>query len=60
MKRQKSPCIDVCEFKGPKGWCIGCGRTEEESKKWKVMKPYAKNALEKELKKRMNKINSND
>ena len=29
-KRKKSPCIDVCDFSGTKGWCRGCGRTREE------------------------------
>lgn len=56
MKRNQSPCIDVCEFSGPKGWCLGCGRTREECNEWKSMKPYAKNILVKELKKRMVKI----
>jgi len=37
MKRQKSPCIDICEFSGPKGWCIGCGRTRGECRKWKTL-----------------------
>ncbi|EOD78296.1 hypothetical protein D515_03079 [Grimontia indica] len=56
MKRNQSPCIDVCDFSGPKGWCLGCGRTREECQKWKGMKPYDKNALQKELKKRMSKL----
>ncbi|QMU60820.1 MAG: DUF1289 domain-containing protein [Gammaproteobacteria bacterium] len=58
MKRQKNPCIDVCEFTGPKGWCIGCGRTQQECDKWKTMKPYARNTLDKELQRRMSKIKS--
>jgi len=53
MKRQKSPCIDKCVFNGPKGWCTACGRTLEEWKKWKKMKPYDRNILENDLKKRM-------
>ncbi|WP_028021541.1 DUF1289 domain-containing protein [Enterovibrio calviensis] len=56
MKRNQSPCIDVCDFSDPKGWCLGCGRTREECQKWKAMKPYDKNILQKELKKRMSKI----
>ena len=56
MKRKKSPCIDVCKFTGPKGWCLGCGRTEHECNQWKTMKPYARNALEKELQRRMAKM----
>ncbi|MCG6873163.1 MAG: DUF1289 domain-containing protein [Gammaproteobacteria bacterium] len=56
MKRQKSPCVDVCDFSGPKGWCLGCGRTRQESQNWKTMKRYARNILEKDLKRRMSKI----
>ncbi|WP_412564812.1 DUF1289 domain-containing protein [Thalassobius sp. MITS945101] len=56
MKKRKSPCIDVCEFTGPSGWCLGCGRTREECVRWKKMKPYEANIIEKELKIRMNKL----
>ena len=55
-KRHRSPCIDVCQFSGPKGWCIGCARTREECQDWKAMKPFVRKALEKELKKRMSRI----
>lgn len=57
MKKQKSPCIDVCDFSGTKGWCTGCGRTREECQKWKTMKPYALNNMHKELRKRMPQMN---
>ncbi len=53
MKRYKSPCIDKCDFSGPKGWCLACARTLKECKEWKKMKPYDKNILENTLKKRM-------
>ena len=53
MKQRKSPCIDICNFTGPKGWCIGCGRTKEESRKWRNLKPYDKIKILKNLKKRM-------
>lgn len=56
MKRNQSPCINVCEFLGPKGWCLGCGRTRQECQKWKTMKPYDRNILQKELHKRMSQI----
>ncbi|MBU2896740.1 DUF1289 domain-containing protein [Vibrio hepatarius] len=55
-KQKKSPCIDICEFSGPKGWCVGCGRSREECQKWKVMKPYALSLLQNELSKRMAKM----
>jgi len=56
MKRHQSPCVDVCEFSGPKGWCFGCGRTRQECQNWKSMKPYARSILKKELNKRMSQI----
>ena len=59
MKKQKSPCINLCEFSHSKGWCIGCGRTRKECQIWKTMKPYAIKNLEKELKRRMLQIKSN-
>ena len=55
-KRKKSPCIDVCDFSGTKGWCRGCGRTREEVRSWKTLKPYKLNVLEKELGRRMEKL----
>ncbi|MBL6738001.1 MAG: DUF1289 domain-containing protein [Litoricola sp.] len=56
MKRHKSPCIDICDFSGPKGWCQGCGRTRKECGEWKAMKPYARNNLQKELQRRIRLI----
>tara|TARA_B100000989_G_scaffold98796_1_gene72082 strand:- start:19 stop:192 length:174 start_codon:yes stop_codon:yes gene_type:complete len=56
MKNNKSPCIDICKFSGPKGWCLGCGRTKEECRKWKSLKPYDLKILQKHLKKRMKVI----
>ncbi|MBF9003190.1 MULTISPECIES: DUF1289 domain-containing protein [Vibrio] len=56
MKKAKSPCIDICDFSAPNGWCVGCGRTREECSNWKKMKPYALNILRKELPKRMSQI----
>ncbi|WP_435249189.1 DUF1289 domain-containing protein [Vibrio sp. nBUS_14] len=56
MKKQKSPCIDMCDFSNSKGWCLGCGRTREECKAWKSMKPYAINTLKKELIKRKSQM----
>ncbi len=55
-KRHPSPCIDVCKFAGPNGWCLGCGRTLKECNKWQAMKPYARNALERDLQRRMSKM----
>jgi predicted Fe-S protein YdhL (DUF1289 family) len=56
MKPKKSPCINTCDFSHEKGWCSGCGRTQQECNKWKNMKSYDKNCLSKELPKRLNLI----
>ncbi|MFT2112053.1 DUF1289 domain-containing protein [Marinomonas sp. 2405UD68-3] len=56
MKRQKSPCINTCDFSHYKGWCVGCGRTRQECNKWKSMKPYDKKFLQKERQTRLNLI----
>jgi len=57
MKTPKSPCINVCQFAGANGWCTGCGRTREECRQWKNLKPYKKQTLQKELEKRISKTN---
>ena len=59
MKRSKSPCIDVCQFTGPNKWCLGCGRTIEECKDWKRMKPYEQKILINNLQKRMSQMKEN-
>ena len=55
-KRKKSPCTDVCKYQGPKGWCLACGLTSKESKSWKAMKPYDRNALLKKLQRRQSEL----
>ena len=30
-----SPCISICKSAPQTGYCYGCGRTENEKKKWK-------------------------
>ena len=49
MKSKKSPCIDICKFMGKNEWCLGCGRTKIEVRKWKNLKPYHIQTLEKQL-----------
>ena len=49
MKKQKSPCIDICKFIGPNGWCLGCARTRDEARKWKKLKPYDIKIMHKNL-----------
>ena len=31
-----SPCISICKTDPITGFCYGCGRTNEEKKKWKL------------------------
>ena len=31
-----SPCISICKTDPVTGFCYGCGRTNEEKKKWKL------------------------
>ncbi len=30
-----NPCISICRTDPVTGYCYGCGRTEEDKKKWK-------------------------
>jgi predicted Fe-S protein YdhL (DUF1289 family) len=30
-----SPCIDVCRYDEATGWCLGCGMSKREKKRWK-------------------------
>ena len=53
VKRKNSPCIDICQFSGKNGWCKGCGRTREEARKWRSMKPFAKTAILRDLTRRI-------
>jgi len=55
-KGKKSPCIDVCKYLGPKGWCVACGLTSKESRTWKSMKPYDRNILLKQLQRRRSEL----
>ena len=56
MKSNQSPCIHVCDFSGPNGWCKGCGRTKKECFDWKKMSIYNKKKLKKKLDKRLQQL----
>ena len=58
MKSKKSQCIDIGKFTSKNGWCLGCGRTKIEARKWKNLKPYDIKTLEKQLQKRLSIIKS--
>ena len=59
MKKQKSPCIDICKCTGPNGLCLGCARTREEARKWKKFKPFDIKIMKKTLQRRMKTIKNN-
>ena len=40
LKSVPSPCTGICKVDEVLGWCLGCGRTEEEVAEW----PSAGNA----------------
>ena len=52
-KKNKSPCSDICDFSGPHGWCVGCGRTRKECDKWKKLCSYDIKMIKKQLKRRL-------
>ena len=58
MIEYHSPCIGECELKD--NTCIGCGRTLDECKKWKKLKPFAITRLRKDLEKRMTILNGEE
>ena len=59
-KGKKSPCIDVCTYRGPKNWCTACGLTPKESKGWKSMKPFGQAKLLKALQRRRETMKQRD
>ena len=48
-----SPCMDVCKFEGANGWCIGCGRTLPECRKWRTLPRREQQAMLATFRKRM-------
>ena len=54
-KGKKDPCVLVCRYRGPNGWCVACGLTALESRRWWKMKPYEQTKLLKELEQRLTK-----
>lgn len=41
----KSPCIDLCKFDGKTGFCLGCLRTLDESRRWKAMSDHRRHQI---------------
>jgi predicted Fe-S protein YdhL (DUF1289 family) len=49
MEKPHNPCNEYCDFAGPNGWCLSCGRTRAECDKWWKMKPQDAHRLLDEL-----------
>lgn len=54
--KKDDPCIAVCEFDGRTGWCLGCGRTIPEIRAWRRMTPYRRDALARDLFRRVEQL----
>ncbi|MEC5162883.1 uncharacterized protein ACFDR9_003628 [Janthinobacterium sp. CG_23.3] len=52
----KSPCIELCAFDGPTGFCLGCTRTLEEARAWKKMTDFKRHQIINDSARRKKKI----
>ena len=52
----QSPCIELCQFDGKTGLCLGCLRTQSECREWKKMKPYRRHEILRERPRREVKL----
>lgn len=52
----KSPCVEICRFDRATGWCIGCGRTLDGTRKWRKMPRPKLLGISAELPRRLNKL----
>ena len=51
-----SPCIELCNFDGKTGFCLGCLRTRSECREWKTMQPYRRREILRERPRREAKL----
>jgi len=56
MEKPDNPCDEYCDFAGPNGWCLSCGRTRAECDKWWKMTPHEASRLIGELSERKQTI----
>ncbi len=56
MKKNDDPCLSVCRFDGKSGFCVACGRSVREIKAWRKMTPFRREALRRELPRRVQKL----
>lgn len=50
------PCTGVCRSDGRTGWCLGCGRTAPEIRGWRKLTPFRRDALRRELGRRLARV----
>ena len=60
MKKDDNPCVSVCRFDGKSGLCVACGRSVKEIKAWRKMTPFRREALKRELPRRVRKLVADD
>jgi len=49
----ESPCVLVCSIDTDTGWCLGCGRTRDEIRRWTTIDTAARRAVMAVLPERM-------
>ncbi|WP_308813933.1 DUF1289 domain-containing protein [Sphingomonas sp. GV3] len=52
----KSPCVELCGFDGRSGWCRGCGRSRDEVRRWRNLRPGDVRRVLDELPRRLTKL----
>lgn len=56
----KSPCVELCGFDGRSGWCRGCGRSREEVRRWRNLRPGDARRVLDDLPRRLTKLAQTD
>ncbi len=52
----RSPCVELCGFDARTGWCQGCGRTREEVRRWRNLRPGDARRVARDLPHRLAKL----
>jgi len=52
----RSPCIELCQFDGKTGFCLGCLRTPDECREWRKMTPFRRQEILRERPRRQAKL----
>ncbi|WP_189677750.1 DUF1289 domain-containing protein [Sphingomonas glacialis] len=54
----RSPCVELCGFDARTGWCQGCGRTREEVRRWRNLRPGDARRVASDLPQRLAKLST--